>query len=286
MGADTRTPYGARTVLSGAMIDLGTTATRLANRLWTREPLVDSWAYRAICDGKWPSGLSTISLAIAAGTDQFHAFARLLRQREVFVASLAALDRSCIETFGRGWWLLQSDDRPELEHRDAAMRLKEAEVADRKGVLSARMKPDGSRETLGTSSAGDEALAHFQSVRVRDSRHVPGYSELAIALMEAAGVAHPTAEYSHLSGASHGEAFTVGGLGHPTSTGSNQASLALPVRNLQVYTWTITHVLDAVMTRLIDAWDVADERERWEASRERSFNTFDLVLGQLWERSD
>jgi hypothetical protein len=63
--------------------------------------------------------------AISTATDHSRAFARVLRAKEEHGPSLAALCRAFVEVAGRAWWLLDSKDAAQLEHRTAAMRLQE-----------------------------------------------------------------------------------------------------------------------------------------------------------------
>lgn len=279
-------PPKMRHQISRPLIDLGTAASRIGSALWESEPAQDSRA-STILAGRpvSASAFSDVSIALAAGSDHYHALARLIRLEEEFGPSIAALTRSCIETLGRGWWLLESTDAAQMEHRAAAAAVKEQETAARKGVASVRVFDDHSRRTDVADPVG-EARAHLANVQVAGvTETVPGYGPLAMAIMEAAGTEKPAAMYSHLSGVAHGESSTVGGLGSRRATAlADQVaafSMGLPIRNARTYLITLTTVLDTFMSRLIALWGIRAHEERWEQVRGRTFTTFDELFNAL-----
>lgn len=273
-------PFKVRRIIGSALIDFGKTSSDIASRLWQSEPV--SPGATALLDGKLlrDSALTDVSTALAAGTDQFHAFARLIRMPEEFGPSIAVVARGCIETLGRGWWLLDSESALQMEARALAMSEKEMEVSKAKGVEIGRVKTDGGREDLDIDEVLAELRAKIAALGVTE--RVPGYTALASAVMLAAGVEHPEREYSHLSGAAHGEFTTVSSLGNVSTdaSGAPVVKLGLPISHMHMYCWTVTHVLDVVMCRLIDLWGIRAEGERLDAARRRTYEDFD-ALGQL-----
>ena len=282
-------PHGMRVTFSSALIDEGTVASQIGSRLWEQQPRVESLASAMLDSNHVASvALTDVSNLYAVSTDYFHAFARLLRMEETFGPSLAALVRGFIEASGRLWWLLSSESPEELAYRAAMMQLGEARMAAKRGVRSARVFANGGHEEISAEKAVEEAEALLARVRVPGGEEtVPGYTALATAVLEAAGVADPVMEYSHLSGAAHGEAGTnVGfsGRRRDASDGDVAAyTLGLPIRNANMYFWDVDHVLDLLLQRMIDLWGIEAERERWSASRARVHTTLDTLFQLLKE---
>ncbi|CAN5155282.1 hypothetical protein BH11ACT4_BH11ACT4_06850 [soil metagenome] len=280
-------PPKVRVVLSSALIDVGTAATVIGSRLWETKPGPGSRAEMLLSGGGLSSSpMVDVVMALAAGTDNFHAFSRLLRLPEEFSPSLASLARSCIESLGRGWWLLEASNPAEMLHRAAALEHAEIIAGVKRGVTMVNLMPDGTFATV-DDPIGDarRRLDAAGLVTGREQRR-PGYAELAIAIMAAADVTSPAAEYSSLSGAAHGEATTISGHGVPRS-GAESAignfKIGLTIRNARVILWTLVHVLDVFVSRLIADWEVIGERDRWVTSRERAFSTFQTVFDGMDE---
>ncbi|UOW00321.1 hypothetical protein [Agrococcus sp. SCSIO52902] len=284
-------PPGIRNICSRALIDVGTSATRIGSRLWETEPSSTA-PLSKLLNGQelMASGFSGVSLSLAAGTDQFHAFAQLMRTDVHFGPSLATLARSTIESLGRGWWLLSADSAELMRHRATAMGLAEARAGARHGVAVRRFFPNGRHEAVEDPIAAAQEL--FDAARIAgEDAAVPRYGALARAILEAAGVESPAAVYSHLSGAAHGERSTVGGLGsrNPGSDGEvAQFKLRMPIRNARMYCWVLIQVLDVTMVRLINLWDVQAEHERWAQSYARSADTLEKIFAWVlaYEPSD
>lgn len=277
-------PPGIRAVLSRALIDAGTSATRISSRLWEMNPKPTAPVVELL-DGQEfsTSAFGAVSLSLAAGTDQYHAFSQLMRTDVHFGPSFATLARSTIESLGRGWWLLSADSAAVMNHRAAAMDLAEAQTAIKNNVESRRFFPDGRHEAVDDPIA--EARKRFDAATISgESATVPGYRALACTIMDAAGVESPATVYSHLSGAAHGERSTVGGLGSRRADSDGavaQFQLRMPIRNARLYCWVLVHVLDVVMSRLIDLWDVQAERDRWVQSFARCTDTLDKTFDWL-----
>lgn len=282
MDANELVPVEVRRRLSSALIDWGTSATQIGQRLFFTDPVPGSdGAHLFGTPLRDYSALGDISLALAAGTDQFHAFARVLRLDEQFGPSLAVLVRSCVESLGRGWWILQADDSALMAHRAAAMELDEVASAVRLGYSTKRIMPNGQLELVEDPVA--EVKSHYEAVRVEGvGKTVPGYTQLAVDLLAAAGAKNPRLDYSHLSGAAHGERTTVAALGvlrEEMNGDLARFALGLSHGNANTYCWIATNVLDVFMTRLIDLWGIEAERERWVATTQRSAAVFMEVFG-------
>lgn len=271
------------------MIDMGSAASRASSRIAeTSGPAPGTKAREWLGDeGTWSSGFILVTGALSAATDHFHAFARLLRKEEPYGPSLAALSRAFCEVAGRAWWLLQSADDAQLEHRAAAMSLR----AMREGQgATVRVFSDGRREGIDHAEALREAEQQLSASVVKGRRErVPDYTRLATDVMTAAGVADAVEEYSHLSGVTHGNAIHIGGMGSICShqaDGYATVSLGLPIRNANQYLWTMTHVLDVVMTPLLEITSAPAALDRWTAARERAYNTFEQVFNVLRDAPD
>lgn len=272
-----------RKILSSALIDIGTTASQIGSRAWVTPPSAGSRAESLLAgaDVSEP-GFSGVVSALSAGTDGFHALARVLRMPEQFGPAIATLARSCIETLGRGWWLLEAISPLELELRAAVLHLEEVRIALLRGVTIERRLPDGSSLAIPDPLGDAEARVHAVSQRANLlAPRPPGYSALAKAIMTAAGVADPSAEYSFLSGAAHGEALVIGSHSVPKAGPPGTSTLGLTIRNARLILWTLIHVVDVFIMRLIDDWGIQAERERWINSRERALHTFQVLFDQM-----
>ncbi|MFL2002223.1 hypothetical protein [Microbacterium sp. A1-JK] len=195
------TPWPARCQLSGALIDADTCARRvLADLARAVGPSEGAQAREWLgAASTWSTGFSAVMQALATANDHHRAFARLLRSREAYGPSLAALCRAFVEVAGRAWWLLESADRSQLEHRAAAMPLKE--ISDSRGRTSGRLVrvADGAYEEVGYNEVLKAAQQDLSKAAVAGRKEaVPGYSKLAEAVMTAGGVKEADAKYSHL----------------------------------------------------------------------------------------
>lgn len=283
-------PPAMRNAISRPLLELGNTASTIGSEMWNTPPASGSPS-STILSGRPLSttAFTDVSIALAAGTDHYQGLARLIRLEQELGPSIATLTRSSIETLGRGWWLLDSVDAAQMEHRAAATAVKEHETAARNGVGSMLVFGDARREPVADPLS--QAMARLAAVQVEGvTETVPGYKALAVAIMDAAGIEGPAAAYSHLSGVAHGEASTIGGLGTPSANrpvdDDTTFSLGLPIANARNYAFTVTNVLDAFMSKIIAMWQVRAFKERWEQARWRTFQKFDELFTALADAPD
>lgn len=276
-------PAGARNLLSRALIDVATTAVRIGNRVNSEPPVQGSLAELVFNDTHDAAIAATgISAGFATVTDYLHAVARLLRLEEEFGPSIAALVRGFIESAGRLWWLLDVRSPEELAHRATVMHLKEVETTAKRGVALVRINSEGVRSSIDAEDAVKQAKDDLARVGAgRDRISLPSYTELATGLLAASGVKNPRAEYSHLSGAAHGEVSSTAGFGSKLLLDSHRMTLGLPISNAQMYLWDIDRVMDLLMNRLVDVSSREVERERWVAARDRMRDTAEKVFQLL-----
>ena len=279
------TPYIARVELSGALIGVSSCTNRIVGRASKRPgPPPATTAHDWTSGQNWSTGFSVIMQTISTATDHSRAFARVLRAKEGHGPSLAALCRAFVEVAGRAWWLLESTDGAQLEHRAAAMRLQEVTDAGMKGV-AVRVR-DGKQEVISHEEVLRESQRSLTQVVVAGRREkVPNYTALATRVMSAAEISDSEAKYSHLSAVAHGHGFAVGGLGargsHPAE-GFTHFTIALPIANATQYLRIMTRVLNVVMERFIETACVDPEKARWRSAyvsaHNRIVNTFDALL--------
>lgn len=258
------------------MIGAAKSAREISSRLWVRE-VIPGVPVALILNGRHiaDSPLGEASAAISTATDHLHALARVIRLPEELGPSIATLARGTIESFGRAWWILDSPNLTVMEHRAAVMNLWEAVTAQKRGVATGVRGRDGTTEKVDSAAAVAKAQQHLTAVRVANQPFdIPGYTQLAKDVMGVAGVSNPGAEYSHLSGAAHGENLTTRGF---SSVRDGVARLGLPYRYLDMYAWTVLHTVDLVVAHLIDLWDATNERERWVFQRDRTYEDFESV---------
>lgn len=267
-------PPAVRKVLSSALIGAAKSASDVSSRLWVREikpctPLADLIGGRSLGE----SAFTDVSGAISVGTDHFHALARVVRLPEELGPSIATLVRGTIEAFGRAWWLLEVQDTVVMDHRSAVMRLAELTTAKRRGLAIGRLQRNGTRQRIDIDVAIDEAKEYLADKQPEhQTLTMPGYTTLATNVMTAAGVRNSATQYSQLSGAAHGENLTALGF---SSVQHGVGKLGLPYRYLDMYSWTVLHVVDLIVTHVIDLWDADDERQRWASQRDRTYGSFD-----------
>lgn len=288
MAMDVRGPasHETRVELSGALIGLTSCTNRVVGRASRLVgPQSGTTAHQWLDGGNWSTGFSSIMQAISTATDHSRAFAWVLRAKEDHGPSFAALCRAFVEVAGRAWWLLDSNDSAQLEHRAAAMRLTEVREKGSSG-LTVRVR-DGEYETVSYEEAlldAERALSRA-SVAGRKEK-TPGYTTLACRVMSAAGIADPDAKYSHLSAVSHGAGFSVGGLGARApheADGFTHFTIALPIANAQQYLRIMTRVLNVVMEKFISLAGDHAEQARWRYAyvngHNRIVNEFDALSG-------
>jgi hypothetical protein len=188
-----------------------------------------------------------VSLHRAVAVDHLAAFSELLAIPASHAPSLASLARSCIETWGRAWWIMTSTSTAQAEYRARAMVVEELMTARKRGVTLL------SRESI--EDALDRAKSERDSVVDAQSEFVPGYTALAQDLLKQAGVTDDAAAYSHLSGVAHGEAIFTESLSDRPKDGANApAMIGLPSKNLFVYCTELLGVTAIATHLLIQAW--------------------------------
>ncbi len=235
----------------------------------------------------WSTGFSSIMQAISTAVDHSHAFAVVLRAEESHGPSLAALCRAFAEVAGRAWWLLDCKDGRQLEHRAAAMRLREVIDMGEKGV-AARVR-DGQHETVTHAEVRRDAEEAVRRAAVAGQREkTPNYKTLACRVMSAADITDPDGKYSHLSAVAHGHGFTVGGLGARSphqAEGFTHFAISLPIANAQAYLRIITRVMNVVVERFIALTCDAAEHDGWRLTYATSHNRIVTAFDGLSKQS-
>lgn len=281
MVAAQNSPTGLKIRVSQPIADMGNTWRDIGSRLIESQPGAGTWVEKILQHGIRDRGhLSPVSLPLAAASDHFQAYGRLIRGKEVFGPSVAAVCRSSLESLGRAWWLLDSVDADAFDHRTAAFNLKEAETAKKYSTATfARRNPDGSLQELTGEGFFDIAKAHWDTVRVNsEASKAPGYTELTTSVLQASSVPSPRSEYSGLSGIVHGEQTAVLSMNRfQDPSKPDIGSLGLPIGLLMQYTWTLSHTVDTVLSKWIEAWGSRAEMERWTQVRDRSYDSWQEV---------
>lgn len=262
-------PVETRATLSAALTPLGDEIVAIASALWEVEPSAGSRVQELIQGKSLPeSDFADVTISVAAATDEFNAFVWVLGGDGAYGPSMASLTRSCVETLGRAWWLMASSSAAVLAHRSAAFQVSEsAYIANNKGEV-ARRDAFGQIRRL----KGDEITAYaaerFEARRVEGEKaKAPGYRELATDLLAAVNSPNSGLDYSHLSGAAHGERTALGSFGNPRPgpPGTARVGLDLPVTHANLYIWILVHSIDRVLVSLFEMWGEAsdDLHRRW-----------------------
>lgn len=278
------TPHDTRVELSGALIGLTSCTNRVVGRASLLSgPRPGTTAHEWLEGGNWSTGFSSIMQAISTAADHARAFAWVLRAKEDHGPSFGALCRAFTEVAGRAWWLLESKDAAQLEHRAAAMRLDEARGTSGNGV-AVRVRDD-EYETVSHAEVLLEAQRGLTRASVAGRKEkTPNYTALARRVMSAAGIADPDAKYSHLSAVSHGVGFSVGGLGARAphaAEGFTHFKISLPVANAQAYLRIMTRVLNVVMGKFTSLAGDAAEQARWRYAYVNSHNRIVKAFDQI-----
>jgi len=187
-----------------------------------------------------------VQLHHAIATDHLAAFVGLLNLPGSHGPSVAAVQRSLLETWGRIWWILGAPDGLGAEYRARAMIVAELEAGDRRGIpmLSAETMPEAIARA---SRARDEISA---------GPPVPRPTELVTKfLQESVAPRDFRAVYSHLSGVSHGESVFTESLTELAGLAAVRTPvIVLPSDNLVKYSTTVWGATFMGTTRLIASW--------------------------------
>ena len=189
----------------------------------------------------------------AAAVDHLGSFTDLLSLPTSHGPSLASLVRSCLETWGRAWWLISAATHDQAQYRARAMVVKELKAADSRGIVLL------TEESMG--EAIERATLDRDSVPGAHDESVPGYGALARELLQQCGSskAEATAAYSHLSGVAHGESIFTESLSEQPHGGIGARSpVSLPSRNLSVYRTQMFAITTMVTTLLIKNWGLPE----------------------------
>jgi hypothetical protein len=110
--------------------------------------------------------------------DEFNAFAWVLGGDGPYGPSLGSLVRSCVETLGRAWWLMDVANSSVLAHRAAVLPVDEARYLARNDGVAATRGDDGEIRTLRGNEIEQAARERLARVRVEgESASAPGYRE-------------------------------------------------------------------------------------------------------------
>lgn len=281
------TPSDVREALSDALIGVTSCANQIVGDVsLSAGPQPMTTAHVWVDGQNWSTGFSSIMQAISTATDHTSALARVLRRQEDHGPSLAALCRAFAEVAGRAWWLLESKDAAQLEHRAAAMRLDEVRGTGETGV-AVRVR-DGKYETVSHAEALLDAERALSRASVAGRREkTPNYTALACNVMSAADITNPDGKYSHLSAIAHGAGFSVGGLGARAphaAEGFTHFTISLPIANAKQYLRITSRVLNIVLEKFIALACNESERERWRHAHVRAHNRIVYIFEELARR--
>jgi hypothetical protein len=187
-----------------------------------------------------------VQLHHAVATDHLAAFVGLLNLPGSHGPSVAAVERSLLESWGRIWWILGAPDRSGAEYRARAMIVAELEAGERRGIqmLSGETMP--------------EAIARASRARdkITTGPRVPGPTELVTKfLQESVEPLDFRAVYSHLSGVSHGESVFTESLTELAGLAAVRTPvIVLPSNNLDKYSATVWGATLMGTSHLIASW--------------------------------
>lgn len=188
----------------------------------------------------------------AVATDHLVAFAGLLRLPGSHGPSLAAIDRSILETWARALWIMKAPTSTRAEYRARAMIVAELQAAERRGIRLFSTEPIG--------QAIARAILERDEIKVVRPDAVPRSTDLAKDLLQASGASPELAAaiYSHLSGVAHGESVFTASLSKlPPARPTPR--IALPGDNLKKYCATLFGVTVIGTTHLTEAWGLPEE---------------------------
>lgn len=268
MDRDSPIPHSSRTAIASALIDLGAVASSTISRIARTIPAdgTEAAGWLSADPGR---GFEMMRSSLMAGTDHYHAFARLLHGEEIFVMSLAAVLRAFGEAMGRAWWLMDCD-LPEVFARKAAT-LHLSEVREASSFQLGSRGADGKLVLL--QNPLREAERQLSAVAAAQPgvkmRGLPPLEALFRTVSEACGVDGKGADYRALSAATHGSTLSIGGMSHVgprNEDGSALVSLALSTGRADTYSWTAVRITEGTVRRVTEAFGARAELERLDAA--------------------
>ena len=169
-----------------------------------------------------------VGLHQLVASDHLASFAGLLSLPGSHGLSLAALDRSFLETWARAWWVMQAPTSTRAEYRARAMVVTQLEAGGKRGIGLLSAEPIG--------GAIKRAMHEREEIKVLSPEIVPGPTALVKELLQPSGVSAEDAAaiYSHLSGVAHGESVFTESLREMPVAGPVPV-IALPCDNLAKY---------------------------------------------------
>lgn len=194
----------------------------------------------------------TVSLHRAVANDHLASFTSLLQLENSPAPSMATLVRSCIEAWGRAWWVLAASSGVHAEYRARAMVVAELGLAASREVRMLNGLP--------IEDALASATVERDAVGWSEAESVPGYAKLATQVLLGTGSSEASTVYSHLSGVAHGESvFTSSLSSDPHAEGTSPASIELPAQNLASYCSWLVGVTSISTLTLMRAWPLQQQ---------------------------
>lgn len=188
-----------------------------------------------------------VQLHHAVATDHLTAFAGLLNLPGSHGPSVAAIERSLLETWGRIWWILDAQDAGAAEYRARAMIVAELEAGARRGIQM--LSPETMSEAIARASRKRDQIP------VESPVAVPRPTELVTKFLQRVDPQSFRAVYSHLSGVSHGESVFTESLTELAGLSAVRIPVvALPSDNLGKYSAAVFGATFIGTSRLIESW--------------------------------
>lgn len=187
----------------------------------------------------------------AVATDHLVSFSGLLKLPGSHGPSLAAIDRSFLETWARALWVMNAQTSTRAEYRARAMVVAELKAAESRGIRLLSSEPIG--------AAIARATRERDEIKVMAPEVVPRPTALVKELLQQSGspAEEAAAIYSHLSGVAHGESvFTASLIDLPIAPPIPQ--VALPSDNLRKYCATLFGVTVIATSHLTRAWGLPE----------------------------
>jgi hypothetical protein len=285
-----------RKQMSGALLGLAKAAQDLIQILnadpTTSGSQADVWLTDSL---KWgagwgagnPVGVSLLSMWLQAGSgiDHINAFASTLRSSRRPNVSLGTIARGSVEAFSRAYWVLDSTDTGEFLQRAIG-----AEIADLKHLIaldpSSKVYRGNGKEIAAVKYR--DALSAYSSKLPGTIIALPGATKRASDLIAAASSADGRRSYSRLSGAAHGEAFTLGNFTHPLpasfANGREGIYLQITLALAVEYARYMATTAETLCKLLISTYEPKpDVLERWEQASGIAFQRLMLMDASQYE---